>query len=754
MTKLPTLKMKKRLYIVIAIFMVCGFTLVSGNIINITVLQHDFYSDKATGQQLKPKTIPATRGSIFESNGGLIAQSATVYDVIVAPDALEEFQIDHIADVLGDILGEDEDEKAKYHDKILTLSKEVKSSYKVIKDKVEKDIADEIRLAIVNGTPDPDDPTNKKKNTTLRGIDLVENSKRYYPNPNFASSLIGFTGTDSQGLYGVELQYEEELSGIPGYIVSARNAMGETMPVSYEEKFDPVNGNNIVLTLDESIQHFLYKALEKVMVEHKPDKGCAGIVMNVKTGEILAMVNLPDFDLNDPWSISDEAMLVIDELPEAEQVDAVSLERQKQWKNTNIAYAYQPGSTYKTIVASAALEERTDDLNSSFTCQGVIVVEDRKMGCHVGLPGHGVVDFTGALVNSCNPAFVKIGSNLGAQNYYDYHKAYGFTEKTGIDLPGENIGTYYDETMSTVSLASCSFGQSISVTPIQLITAVSAAVNGGELITPHVVKDILDENGNIIRSTQTEVKRQVISEESSAILRGMMEEVVDVKGGTNASVKGYRIGGKSGTSQKQNPGDDPEARIASYIGVAPANDPEIAVLVMVDESTTGDVYGTVIAAPPVAEVMADTLPYLGFGPQYTEEDEKTREMAVPYLLNSSIVEAEEKLLTAGFKELRIIGDGSTVKKQVPGVGEQMPKDGTVIIYTESESDNMAEMPNVIEMSPANAKSVLENTGFNVKIDGLATEHATSRITEQSIIEGQMAPIGTVVVITCRKLDTD
>lgn len=750
MSNLPTAKMRRKLYFVVIVAIVTAFCIISSNIVRITIFEYDEYRDRATGQQLSPKNIPATRGTIYDRNMSVIAQSATVWDVILAPKNMEETQVDYIAKSLGDILGDTPENKKSYTDKILTNST-TDSAYVILKKKVEKPVADSIRKLIVTGFT----PEGEKKASPLKGIDLTESSKRYYPNSTFASSLVGFTGSDSQGLYGVELSYDKELSGTPGYIVSAQNALGEAMPVSFEEKFDPIHGNNIVLTLDESIQHFLDNALTERFAKHKPTMGIAGIVMNVNTGEILAMSNLPTFNLNDPWSLPDATVAEIALLPEAEQKDARSLALQAQWSNKNISYTYQPGSTFKTVVASAALEEKTSSLDSTFSCPGYVIVGDRKMGCHIGLPGHGTVDFTGALVGSCNPAFVKIGSNLGASAFYKYYKGFGLTQKTGIDLPGENIGSYYtDQNMSEVSLASSSFGQSQSVTPIQLITSVCAVVNGGKLVTPHVVKDILDQNGNIIKTIEPQIKRQVISEETSATLRSMMEQVVDVKTGTNAGIMGYRIGGKSGTSQKLNPGDSTEARIGSYVGVAPADKPEIAVFIMIDEPTTGQVFGSVIAAPGVAAVLQDTLPYLGYSPQYTPEQEAKREIVTPYLLKMGVLEAQSKLAQVGLSKPRIIGEGVNVVKQIPDVSEKIPRDGTVILYTDVVEETQVAMPNVVGLSPAAAKAMLDKAKLNVIINGLATEHKNSTITEQSVAEGVMTPIGTVIEITCLKSDTD
>ncbi|WMJ23765.1 penicillin-binding transpeptidase domain-containing protein [Paludicola sp. MB14-C6] len=744
MSKLPTLKMKKRLnYVVITAFML-AFVIVIYNIVKITVFQYDYYSQKATQQQMRPSSIPANRGTIYDRNMQVVAQSATVWDVILSPvdikgnlktDAEIEQRRKDIAKQLSTILKIDEA-------KVLEQTHK-KNQYEIIKKKVEKPEADAIR-ALVN---------DRKRRWYC--ITLQENTKRYYPNSTFASSVIGFTGSDAQGLYGLEQTYDKELKGIPGYIVTAKNGIGEDMPVSYEERFAPTNGNNLVLTIDETIQHFLEKSLTQVMKEHTPKKGAAGIVMNVNTGEILAMANMPNFDLNNPYYILDDTVRTeVEKLPEDQQKDAKTKAQQAQWNNKAISYAYQPGSVFKTVVASAALEEKTSSLHSAFNCPGYVKVGDRTMKCHK-TTGHGSLDFTGAIVNSCNPSFVKIGSDLGSNLFYKYFKAFGLTEKTGIDLPGEGTSLYYTaDKLGAVSLASCSFGQSMALTPIQVVTAVSAVVNGGKLVTPHVVKDVMDQNNNIVKTNDTIVKRQVISEETSKTMRGLMEEVVNAKGGTNASIKGYRIGGKSGTSQKQTPGDDQNAYISSYVAVAPMENPQLAVYIMVDEATSGQYYGSVISAPVAARVLSDTLPYLGYSPKFTEEEIANSEKVVPFVLEKGILEAQSALSAQGFTKAKVVGSGSNVVKQVPSSGSKMPRDGTVILYTEDVAETTAKVPKVTDLTPSAAKALLESKKFNVLIKGLATGHQNSSITAQSIAPGTDAPIGTVVEITCLNINTE
>lgn len=748
----PTLNMKKKLKYVVVVAFVLAFAVLVGSLVNISIVNYDFYSDYAKNLQLHPQTIPANRGSIYDRNMSVIAQSATVYDVVISPkDIAAKFKLaeqkgdleirrQEISKGLSEILETD-------YEKIMELTQKTKSQYEIIKKKVEKEVADKV-LALM----DEKDWTNE--------INLIESTKRFYTNPTRASTLIGFTGSDSQGLYGLEYQYDKELSGTPGYIVSLKNGRSENIPMSYEEKHEPTDGNSLVLTIDETIQRFLDKALTQVMAEHKPKMGCAGIVMNVNTGEILAMDSMPTFDLNQPFYIQDEEKRTAIEAMEAGDAknNAKSAAQQAQWINKAIAYDYEPGSTFKTITTSAALEEKTTSLDTSFFCQGEIKVEDRTMGCHVGKPGHGKENFTDALVNSCNPAFVNIGFALGGQQFFRYFQSFGLTEKTGIDLPGEGQGAYISENLlksSKVSLASCSFGQSTTVTAIQMITAVSAAVNGGYLVTPHVVKDVLDQNGNIVRSVTTDVKRQVISKETSNTLRQMMEAVVETKKGSNAYVPGYRIGGKSGTSQKQKASDDKEDRISSYVAVAPIDKPEIAVYIMVDIPTSGDSYGSVVAAPPAQSVMADTLPYLGFSPSFTAEEIAKQDLNVPFLIGEGVLKATGVLSIAGHPKPTVIGEGATVVKQVPSAGSKIAKDGKIILYTdETTVEKLIKMPNVVGMQPVEAKNTLVALGFNVVIKGESLEHKNSKITGQSIEEGAEMVVGTVVELTSVTSESD
>jgi len=728
--------MKKRLRVAAAILLIIVIA-VSGNLVNISALQYDFYSAKANSQQLRPETIPASRGSIYDRNMEVLAQSATAFDVNLSPRDIEEEEELPIAKGLSAIL--DVDETA-----ILEKSRNKKSAYVCIKAKVDKDIETKVRQFI----------TEKGYS---REIYLTENAKRYYPNSTLAASVLGFTGTDG-GLYGLELKYDEVLSGTAGYTVSLKNGIGESMSDANEEKFDPINGNSLVLTIDETIQHFTEKALQQVMATDNPNEGCAAIVMDVNNGEILAMANMPTYDPNDPFTVYDEKLAAMVEAAQTdeERKKALGEARGKQWSNKSISYNYEPGSTFKLITASAALEEGTSTLHSSFYCPGFVEVADRTMKCHVGIPGHGTLDFTHAVVNSCNPAFVNIGSNLGGDLFYRYFESFGLTEKTGVDLPGEGTSLYKTapELKSEVSLASCSFGQTNSITPIQLITAVSAVVNGGKLVTPHIVKDILDDKGNLVESIQPEVKHQVISEETSATMRAIMETVVLEKKNTNAYVAGYRVGGKSGTAQKLYKHNE-SLYVGSYVAVAPIDDPQIAVLCLVDEPTnSGRYYGSVVAMPPVASILADTLPYLGISPKYTAEELEEQDVTMPLLLNMSELDATTKLASVGLSKPIVIGEGSTIVRQVPSVGASIPKDGRIYVYMDDREGETVTMPDVTGQRPSSAVSWLKNIGLNVIVEGASSNDADSQITFQDIAEGSQVPVGTVVTLTSVEMYRD
>ena len=700
---------------------------------------------KAADQQLRDTTIAANRGTIYDRNMNVLAQSATVWDVILAPsevysamsrlktqaekDAYEQKLINGLCDIL-----EVDEETVRGH-----LS-HTESMYREVKRKVVKTVADEI--------------TDYIADNGLTGVYLQVNTKRFYPYDDLASSVIGFTNYDNQGVYGIEAKYNSVLSGTPGRQVSAKNALGEALPTSYEQLYPATDGNSLVLTIDQVVQHFLEKSLDATIAQHMPLEGAAGIVMDVNTGNILAMSSKPGFDLNNPLAIADEeTAAAIAAMPDGEEKKAAKQAAQeKQWKNKAVTDIYEPGSVFKVVTASAALEEGTATIHSTYTCTGAVSFPGLKnpIHCH-RRTGHGLLDFTGAIVNSCNPAFIAIGASLGAENFYRYFDAFGLTEKTGIDLPAEAQNSYYTaDRLNAISLASCSFGQSNTVTPIQMLTAAVAAINGGKLLTPHIVSKIVDNNGNTVEEFGTQVKRQVISEETSATMRTALEQVVAANGGTNAYVKGYRIGGKSGTAQKLNKQneDEEERYIFSYFVFAPVDDPQVAALILVDEATSGAEYANTVVAPTAASLMADLLPYIGIQPQYSENESELQDVSIPGgLIGTDPLAAQSKLRIKGL-EGAIIGDGKEVVDIYPKAGTKVAVNSTVIIYTDGREKETTVVPDVVGLTPSQANQKLTNAGLNIRFTGGAAQNKKAKVSGQDTEAGSTVPKGTVVTIEC------
>ena len=736
MSKGPTLKIKNRLNRVVIVFILLGFLAVLANLFYESVIQNDFYQTKALENQMRDITVNGKRGTIYDKNMKAIAQSATVWTVIVSPNDLNaikdteqrEKQRALIAENLSTILDVEKDN--------IIAKSQMKNYYEIIKKKVEKPEVDKIRQFVSD---------NK-----ISCIHLIEDSKRYYPYNDFASAVIGFTGADNQGLYGIEAKYDEYLTGTPGRIVAAKNANGTDMPLTYEKRYEPKDGNSLVLTIDYSIQHFLEKALEATVSQFKPAERAAGIVMNVKTGAILAMASKPDFDLNKPYTIADPTLAATLEGLEGDALKtATKAARERQWRNKAITELYEPGSVFKVLTAAAALEEKKVSLNTQFYCSGSKTVANKTMNCHVH-GGHGSEDFAKAIVNSCNPAFIEIGQALGASLFAKYVRSFGLAKgtRTGIDLPGEQVcNTYSNEKLlGPVELASCAFGQSNVITPIQMISIMAAVVNGGKLVTPYVVQKILDEDGNVIKNMTPQIKRQVLSEETSIAMRPLLENVVAANGGSNAYVKGYRIGGKSGTSQKKNASKN---YVSSYCTFAPVDDPEIAVLIVVDEPTTGEIYGSVVAGPAVSAVMADVLPYLGYEPQYTEKELAQQDILVDNYVNMDVLNAQHDITNKQLKAV-VNGEGSKVVRQVPARGATLPRGGKVILYTEEDStEKSVTVPNLVGKTPTEANYILTNLHLNIKLNGGAANAAGAKVFSQSKQEGEKVAIGTVIEVDCR-----
>ena len=702
------------------------------------VVQADMWKEKASSQQMYSTSITATRGNIYDRNMKTLARSVTVWTVFISPAEMKEEQRELVASGLSEILDVD-------YDMVYEKSLKTWRYNETIKKKVDNDTADEVTAFI--------------QENDIRGIYLTEEAMRYYPYGNLASTVLGFTGSDGSGAYGLEAYYNKALSGTDGVIASVRNAKGTAMPFSEQQIYDAEDGQSLVLTIDETVQHYLEKHLENAVQEHEVQNRAVGIVMDVKTGEILAMSTKPDFDPNEPSAIYDTATAeaLAEQLEEAggdeEKLDAyyeaLGEAQLAQWRNKAISDPYEPGSVFKLITASAALETGTVTGSTPFYCPGYIEVAGNRIACWKA-GGHGNIDFVGAIKGSCNPAFIMTGQALGAELFMEYLDKFGLYDVTGVDLPGEATSIMHSrETMlneNMASLSSASFGQTFKVTALELMTAVNATVNGGYLMQPYVVSQVLDSDGNVISSTEPVVVRQVISEETSALVASYAEQVVSGEGGSGAraAVPGYRIGGKTGTSQKLD--QEGDETILSFYGFAPADDPEIAVLVMLDEPQKNNQYGSVIAAPVVGNILADILPYLGFEPSYTEEELSSADMATPYLINYGLQEAQSTLVQAGL-EYRVVGSGTTVVGQTPGAAMPIPGGGTVVLYTEEGEKTTASVPYVIGKTGNEANRLILNAGFNIKIEGESLEHEGCVAVAQSIEAGENAEIGTVITVT-------
>ena len=731
MRKSASSGMRRRMRIVLFLFLIFGFLVILGRLFLIQIVRGEMYQQRAVEQQTRAVNLGAHRGSIYDRNKNALAQSATVWNICISPAEIDRDRLDQTATDLSEILEIDKE-------KIIEAANDRASYYKIIKKRVESPVHD----AVVQYTIDND----------VDGVFDEQDTKRYYINGSLASTVLGFTNYDNQGAYGIESYYNDTLSGTPGLVVSAKNAWGSDMPFKFQQKFPAQNGNSIVLTIDQSIQYFLERNLETAVVEHSIGNRATGIVMNVKTGEILAMATKPDFDPNEPYTLTDPSA-VAELAGYVEGTDEYTAKRKEllynQWRNKAISDPYEPGSVFKIITASTALDNNVLSLNDHFYCDGSISVSDRNISCWKDA-GHGGQNFIEAMQNSCNPAFIMVGQRIGAPLFYDYIYEFGLGEPTGIDLPGE--ATSILPTLETlnkpgkVELASTSFGQTFKITPIQLITAASAAVNGGNLMQPYIVKQVLDPEGNVLETTQPVVKRQVISEETSGTMRMLVEAVVQEGSGSKAAIPGYRIGGKTGTSQKLDL-REVDQHILSFVGFAPMDDPEIAVLVMLDEPQLTKVYGSTIAAPVVGAVLQETLPYLGYDAQYTEEELAEREAVTPDLVGMKPHDAQAELTALGLKT-RVIGSGGEVLQQIPQAWQTVVKGGTVILYTEEDYINTEIMvPDVVGMTAQEANQAIVGAGLNIQVQGVLADGVSTIVSEQSPAAGTLGVTGDIVTIT-------
>ena len=748
--------MMQRLVFVVCPVMLVVLVYVVVNLFNWSVVRGEEMEGRAARQQLSDSTIKATRGTIYDTNMNVLAQSATAWNVIIDPATIDEEFDKQIASAQENeqpVPSKESLQQQMASDLAGALGLNVEDVLEQMSytNRRYRKIADRADRSAINALLEVLDEKD------YVGVSTEVSTKRYYPYSTLASSVIGFCNSEDTGIYGLEAQYDDVLSGTDGRIITAQDALQDALPTTYERTYDAVDGYSIVTTIDTVIQQYIESALQSAVDQYQPEGGAAIIVMDTNTGGILGLASYPNYDLNDPYTILDSYTLQqIDLLETEEEKSAARAEaRETQWQNKTITDTYEPGSVFKIVTASAALEEGTATVNSTYYCNGVVEFKDGSgtlsIHCH-NRSGHGQESFIQALVNSCNPAFMEIGLGLGQDRFFEYYQAYGLTEKTGIDLPAERVGVYYDETMSNISLASCSFGQSNTVTPLQMLTAAVAGINGGYLLTPRVVDRVIDQDGNTVEEFGTEVKRQVISEETSAIMRDGLEQVVSANGGTNASVAGYRIGGKSGTAQiltnTVEEGEE-EMYVFSYFVFAPADDPQVAALVLIDSPTQGDTsYANTVVGPLASTVMSDILPYLGIGTTYTDEELANQEVSVPTgLVGADLATAEAKLRSQGL-EAYIIGDGENVIDVYPEESSRVPNESTIVLYTEGSEISTVTMPNVLGLTPTQASQTLGSYGLNVRISGGAANNTKARVVSQEYEAGTTLTRGTVVEIEC------
>ncbi len=781
----PNSSMKKRIRIMIALMAGLGFSMVAVRLFYMQVIQHEFYQEQATTLQTRDTVVTPKRGTIYDRNMKELAVSAGTEMVVISPktvldanvikkgEVTKEEQQQKLAKILAEQLDLD-------YDKVLKKVQK-KSSYEIIKKGVEQDTLKTLKEALSAAK-------------CAAGVTTEPDSKRYYPYGSFASQVIGFVDDDGKGTWGIESQYDDVLRGAAGRVVQARNAQGGDMPFEYEQYITAENGGSVVLTIDEAVQHFLEKNLETAMEDNPQARGgVSGIVMNVKTGEILAMANKPDFDLNQPRQITSEKLLgelqsninkamtaegVSAAISEAylkeggaqnlsdsdkqneKLVDLLTKERAnelyKMWKNKIITDTYEPGSTFKLMNVASAVETQAVSQSDHFFCGGSLKVAGwgKPIKCWK-TAGHGDEDLMHTLMNSCNVAMMQIAFKNGPANFYEYFDAFGLNKKTGIDLPGEasNNSLYFTQkslTETPSNLAVSSFGQRFQVTPMQMLMMVDAIVDDGKLKTPHMVKEVLDSEGNVKQTIGTNVVRQVVSEDTSAFMRQAMEQVVSGGTGANAYVAGYRVGGKTATSEIQKqPGDAEDRYTASFIGVAPMDDPEIIVLVAVSDLPQSAVHGGgAVAAPVVARVMSDALPYLGVEAVYSEEEADRREITTPTLVGKTAEEAEKLLKEAGM-EYKLVGSGDKVTDQVPSSGAKVPVSARAVVYLGgAKSSEQRSVPDVRGLSPAEALDRLQSAGLYMKRTGIATKQTgyMTNAAKQSPVAGTKVGVGTVVTV--------
>lgn len=718
---------QNRTMILMAVLGVLVFLILVIKLFSLQILRHDELEAKALDQQTRSTEVAATRGTIYDRNGNIMAISATAETVFLSP-----LEMDRALSDKDNPVAWTKDSVAQKLSEILEINKEgilkkmerTDSQYEVLKLRVEEDVADQIRTFI--------------NDEGVAGVYMVTDAKRYYPYATLASQIIGFVGTDNYGLYGLEARYNDVLDGETGLVVSTKDPTGSDMLYGYEQYYKAQNGSDIVLTLDATVQYYVEKALSE-MVTSTEAQGATGIVMDVETGAVLAMASSPTYDLNDPSAVYESRLASLVKDGQLDLADA----QLRQWRNRAINDTYEPGSTFKVLTLAAALEEGVIDENTTFDCTGSIHVLDATIHCS-NRAGHGHQTLEQTAGNSCNPAFITYGLRLGTEKFYRYMKDFGLVNGSGIDLEGEALGIFApQETASELDLACYAFGQNFNTTPVALISAQVACINGGYLHTPYVVERVVDSEGNVLSSHDSTPVRQVVSEETSAIVRRCLEYVVSSGTGRNGQVHGYRIGGKTGTADKGNTGEV----VLSFMCFAPADDPKYIMLLTLDSPTGEGRGGGGTVAPYASRIMGEILPYLGVEPSYSAEELLGSDTTVNYVIGMTVADAEEKLKSKGFS-VKVVGDGDTVTDQTPEGGTVIPGKSRVILYAGSEKpDTLCTVPSLVGLSPSEANMAVSSAGLLLRFTGTTDSGSGSvRVINQSEAAGAQVEAGTVISV--------
>jgi len=729
----PAQRLRQRTAILILLILVLGFGAAVLRLTYLTTVQSSELQESAVDLQLADTTVSAKRGTIYDANGNVLAESASVWQVVMSP---VNFKNDKQRQAAAKGLSEIFD--LEYND-VLDDTKQ-QSHYVVVKRRIESDEREKV-LELID--------TLKKDYSCSGVIQLLDDYKRYYPKNSLASSVIGFTGSDDQGLEGIEYEYDSYLSGTPGRIITAQNARGTDMPFRYEQNVESENGNNVYLTIDETIQSICEKYMQKGVEDNNVLNKGVCIAMDVNTGAILAMVTTDGYDLNNPYELSAKDKKKIKSTAKSKQAEAESAALSNMWRNKAVADTYMPGSVFKMCVASAALEENLVNEKTSFTCTGSIEVEGETIHCS-NISGHGTQSFVEAISNSCNPAFIQIGQMLGAGKFRQYYQGFGFSDKTGIDLPGEAEDSFWKEgKMGGVDLAVASFGQNFTITPIQMITACAAVSNGGYVVQPHVVSKITDSKGNVIKTVDKKVKRQVISDDTSKKMNEYLEYNTERQGAAAGYISGYKVAGKTGTTEKRGvtkvESSFSEDYISSFCGYAPADDPQIAMLVFFDTPDGDAYYGSQVSSPVFINIMSEVLPYLDVKTSYTDEELGYVDASAGDYTGVSVDEAKTAVEADGFTAT-VKGNGSTVISQIPTVSSGLQKGGSIVLYTDSDSQSeTVSVPSLIGLSPDEVNDVASAYGLNVSFSGATTSSGTS--SSQNVEAGTSVSPGTVITVS-------